>query len=555
VFVSYDLSVRAHVEAVKELVRRLRADGVVVRTPTDLHNAVFITYESEFADTDIFLLARSEHAEKSPLGMVVLPTGLPGLPPTLEVVFPELRSVDEDASEHPLVRIPEEYDKLLARIRGTQQPEPVAPDPAALEELAQAIALGDKFQLLALQCIDMDTGDLLRALDAVSSRVYTLCQVPPLPVVYDPYLSAAEQGSARGEAWVREVLGPLSDLESPGHDEASLVAVVNGLAYDPRNPADVDAWRVLLQQMNERRNALARTFRGTLLLAFGTPLIKLLFEVAPDLASIRSGSIRLHPSVVPKPKPVPELGGWYDRSLIQEAELRRLAQDPEATRQRGEQARHTLQALAGLKMPFELQAAEDPTPIQASDLLTRTLGAATSKSLSDGDTPKTDSVKLRRDQLAGLLAQLLTNADMYHFAQRLWRGAAFELPQRASGHQLADAIILSAERQGRVDNYFFELLAQDFPGRAGAIWAAAAAWGVAPKDRKKRGSLSHDAVHAALLRLTREQLEQVVRLVWGRVPWMYGKRKLSARELLRHATQLGSDGLSQLQDAIDVVTR
>jgi len=656
VFVSYDWSLPAHVEAVNRLIRQLASDGMHVRTPNSMPNAVFFNFEREFADTDFFVLARSSQAAEQPFGMVVLPTHLPGLPPTLEVVFPHLGSeaaaVPRDV---PTLRIPEDYDELLQRIRGAVEPEPASPDPEALEDLAQAIALSDNFQLLALQCIGMDTGSLLHALDGVRSRVHRLCEVPPLPIVYNPYLCEAGQGSARGEAWVREILGSIAELAPPSHDEASLVAVVNGLAYDPRNYNEVDAWRVLLQQMNERRNALARTFRGTLLLAFPTSLLKLLFEVAPDLASIRSGSIRLHPSVVPAdPKPVPDLSRWYDRSLIQEAELRRRAQDPAAPSQAAEQARLELEAVRALKQtgdaetanleplvqvgeharpaladrlkpaprsqageratqaledrseklrPVEkveaeqeledrtqelestgaIEAAEalsqarqllEPAPTQTeasaeevasqplhfSDLLTRTLGAPASKSFSGAKKPGAPSDSARTKQLAGLLTRLLTNADMWDFAQQLSKGAQLELPTRASGHELAHAIILDAQRQGRIDRYFFEFLADAHPRHADEIWQLAASWGVSAEKRAKlrgklRGPVARDAVHAALLRLTRPQLEQVVRLVWGRVPWMRGKRKLSARDLLRHATALGSDGLSQLQDAVDVVTR
>ncbi|MFY0535779.1 hypothetical protein [Nannocystis pusilla] len=149
-----------------------------------------------------------------------------------------------------------------------------------LERLSQAIALADGFQLLVLECHELDAWDLHRLFDAVQTRVAELRGVPPLVLVYDPHVTTRESGSLRDEAWVEGVLGAILRAPAANAEDAAVVAVIDGTDFDE---SDLDSrellsWEFLFHRMNEQRNAIARTLHGTLALALPPTLVRVFWR-------------------------------------------------------------------------------------------------------------------------------------------------------------------------------------------------------------------------------------------------------------------------------------
>lgn len=200
-----------------------------------------------------------------------------------------------------------------------------------LERLSQALALNEGFQLVILECHDLESWDLYRLFDVVQARVAELRGTPPLVLIYDPYLTTDETGSLRDEAWVEGTLGPLLELPARTSASASLVAVLDGTRFATTDGDELPSWIYLFHRLNEQRNAIARALEGTLALALPSALVSLFLDEAPDSASIRSGYFHLDPIHLPEilpplcsPTP-PE----YRYEQIYDASLRRHAADPD----------------------------------------------------------------------------------------------------------------------------------------------------------------------------------------------------------------------------------
>lgn len=168
-----------------------------------------------------------------------------------------------------------------------------------LEPLCQALALADGFQLVILECADIDPVGLQRILDGVLSRVTELRGVRPRLYRYDPYQTTTEEGALRDEAWVEGVLQPILELPPPADEAASVIAVIDGTRAASSDGTEWPSWLFLFHRMNERRNAIASVFAGTLAFALPPQLVRMFLEEAPDAASIRSGLFRLHAGMVP----------------------------------------------------------------------------------------------------------------------------------------------------------------------------------------------------------------------------------------------------------------
>ncbi len=168
-----------------------------------------------------------------------------------------------------------------------------------LEPLCQALALAEGFQLLILECADIDPIGLQRILDEVLSRVTELRGAKPRLYRYDPYQTTTEEGALRDEAWVEGVLQPILELPPPADEAASVIAVIDGTRAASSDGTEWPSWLFLFHRMNERRNAIASVFAGTLAFALPPQLVRMFLEEAPDAASIRSGLFRLHAGMVP----------------------------------------------------------------------------------------------------------------------------------------------------------------------------------------------------------------------------------------------------------------
>lgn len=177
------------------------------------------------------------------------------------------------------------------------------PSTPELEPLCQALALIEGFQLLIIECGDLDPDGLRSILDEVMARVGALRGEAPRLFVYDPYQTTTNDGAARDQAWVEGVLQPLFELAPPVSDAASVIAVIDGTRASSTDGSELPSWLHLFHSTNERRNAIASAFAGTLAFALPPLLVRLFLEEAPDAASIRSGLFHVHADMLPRARP------------------------------------------------------------------------------------------------------------------------------------------------------------------------------------------------------------------------------------------------------------
>lgn len=462
----------------------------------------------------------------------------------------------------------------------------MTPEPDEVERLSQAIALAEGFQLLVLECHSFDSWIPCCIFDAVQARVAALRGVPPLIMMYSPYVVTGHEGSLRDEAWVEAVLEPILELSTvalagedrpwpspeykpepgpPAIEGGSLVAVLDGTAADERGDAELASWAYLFHRINERRNALTREFSGTFALALPPRLVRLFYEEAPDAASIRSGHFVLNasaPSAAAPPRPQ-SLLRWYPPHLVREAALRRLACDPRLTAA----ARHDL--LRDLHQP-EVERFWHRNSIGA-DL-----------------------------EMLHLLLDLFSRDELRRLAEvYLAPELARELPgSEASAHELADELLGRVDRGGPSMRRFFEYLVRERPHRYEDIARVASRWGHEVLPRKAVAVHTPSELFEALVRLPRERLEQVVLLAGlagaarptggrqlpplgladvdeglvvprrppptprpvstdgptrGDVLHLQGRARLPARTIVERAAAEGPEALQRLSEALEIV--
>lgn len=403
-----------------------------------------------------------------------------------------------------------------------------------LERLSQAIALADGFQLLVLECHDLSAWDLHRLFDAVQSRVAELRGVPPLVLVYDPHVTTRESGSLRDEAWVEGVLGAILRAPAANAEDAAVVAVIDGTDFDEsdQDSRELLSWEFLFHRMNEQRNAVARTLHGTLALALPPALVRVFLEEAPDVASIRSDVLRFDASQVPKHSDKQHLtsGMGYSPELLREAALRRLAADP---RLDGEAREHARQSLTAQK------------------------AGSVEESYTPAHTATTHALRSLLMSLFSVdeLRRLLT----YSFGSDL----VADLPRTSSADYIDEALA-ALKRRGLVNEQFFALLRAERPRRKPEIdhletfYRATSAPARPQLKATTRWTPTPDELMDALLKLSREQIAQVVRLADDEGIHAPITRSGAAHTKMIHRTRLpvrelvsqGPDALQRLADAL-----
>lgn len=316
-----------------------------------------------------------------------------------------------------------------------------------LERLGQALALNEGFQLVVLECHDLESWDLYRLFDVVQVRVAELRGVPPLVLIYDPYLTTNETGSLRDQAWVEGVLGPLLELPTPKVDGASLVAVIDGTRFATTDGDELPSWTYLFHRLNERRNELARTLNGTLALALPSPLLGLFLDEAPDSASIRSGHFHLHRGLLPPTAPPINLPtpSEYDYASIYDATLRRQATDPN-------------------RAPTERTWANKQLAVRRLEPTRTTRDLRESPESQDTD---------RHEALAQLLLSLFSTDELRRF---LWYqpggdSLASQIPDlNFSPAALTHAVVMTLDRHGLLhDRQFWDRMLEERPLRRAEI--------------------------------------------------------------------------------------
>lgn len=399
-----------------------------------------------------------------------------------------------------------------------------------LERVVQAIALGEGFQLLVIECEGFRPGVLHRLLDEVQRQAAGLRGVPPLILTYDPYLT---------EDWVEDVLAAIVVLPPGTEAGASIVAVIDGteaqLGRVRGERDDGSRWFFLFQRLNERRNAIARNLAGTLVLALPPTLTRMFLEAAPDMASIRSGVFRLNAQalgeVVESPVALSSMRAWYPPSIVREAALRRMAADPLLS---SEARRVAVRELQGDRMPH-------PTWSDASHL------------------------PLRISELHELFIGMFSTDELWRFVHFNYPELESEIERSSmSLSELVGEVVVGLKRHERIGPSLFERLALEYPGRSGDIAEVARLWGH-ELFRGSRGGTRVSApsdLHEALLGLAPAQVEQVTYLAGFAgsdvsPTVMRGLRErssISAREIFERARAGGPEGLARLAEAIEIVT-
>ncbi|WP_434420045.1 hypothetical protein [Nannocystis pusilla] len=361
--------------------------------------------------------------------------------------------------------------------------------------------------------------------------------MPPLVLVYDPHVTTRESGSLRDEAWVEGVLGAILRAPAANAEDAAVVAVIDGTDFDE---SDIDSrellsWEFLFHRMNEQRNAIARTLHGTLALALPPALVRVFLEEAPDVASIRSDVIRLDASQIPKHPDKQHLtsGMGYAPELLREAALRRLAADPRLDSEAREHARRLL-------------AAPSTASVEES--------FATSPAAATHDLHALLMSLFSTDELRRLLTYSFDSDEI----------AA--LPHTSSVDFIGD-VIAALKRLGLLDEHFFALLRAERPRRKSEIdhveMLCRPYLPVRPLVKATtRWKPTPDELMDALLKLSREQIAQVVRLADDEgisAPItrsgvahtkMLHRTRMPVRELVSQATQQGPEALQRLADAL-----
>jgi hypothetical protein len=155
----------------------------------------------------------------------------------------------------------------------------VESDPA-IDRLAEAIALGEGFQLHILVC------DSPRAAGAALETLHRRLR-SALPRLAPDLAERDLREGVSLDRLASSILGPLTLVEEVAESEPPAVVIDASNAVD----ADEPAWRQLFRRMNERRNAIVRRLPRSLLLCLPPSLEVAFAHEAPDFWSIRSSSI------------------------------------------------------------------------------------------------------------------------------------------------------------------------------------------------------------------------------------------------------------------------
>jgi hypothetical protein len=157
-----------------------------------------------------------------------------------------------------------------------------------VERLVQALSLSERFHVYLLIC---DTPRLTRlVLDVIAARVSEEREQPVHLVELDPYQEHRNAGAPiDATALIDRILGRLvaPELDEQSSDVLFVVNASRALTEDDQ------AWALLFQRMNERRNVIAKKMNGAILLCLPVRLEPLFAHAAPDFWSIRSTAIRV----------------------------------------------------------------------------------------------------------------------------------------------------------------------------------------------------------------------------------------------------------------------
>jgi hypothetical protein len=152
--------------------------------------------------------------------------------------------------------------------------------------LVRSLALSERFRFYL---VVVEGARVARAVAAILEHEVAAAREAPVRVVrLDPYRVQADwRGAIPWRLLVDHVLVPLVEARAEVAAPEAIVVIDASAAPE----ADDEAWRVLFQRMNERRNVVAANVRGALVLALPARMERVFAHAAPDFWSIRSLSV------------------------------------------------------------------------------------------------------------------------------------------------------------------------------------------------------------------------------------------------------------------------
>jgi tetratricopeptide (TPR) repeat protein len=202
-----------------------------------------------------------------------------------------------------------------------------------LEQLIRALSLADRFHLYVLVCVSPRVADI--ALGVIEERVAEEREQPVEIMRLDPYRNHRDiTATIPHDLLVKEVLEPL--VTSREWPERAIVVVDASRAMGRDN----DAWGLLFQRMNERRNVIVAKLGRPLVLCIPPRLEPIFARAAPDFWSIRSLAVEVKAA----PPPLEMRGEELTNDARKFREHREVgtAEDEEALTRAVEAARRSL---------------------------------------------------------------------------------------------------------------------------------------------------------------------------------------------------------------------
>lgn len=246
--------------------------------------------------------------------------------------------------------------------------------PEELRGLAQALILGDRFQLCIL--VSPFPRATTEALRLLRGEVRRIRRDRRRWVRLGPRRkrgTARTPGPADPARLVRTVLGRLGTVGQASAPEDAVWIV--DATRSPRR--DEDAWAEVFRRLNERRNGLSRDLRGPLLICLPPWLEARFAHEAPDLWSVRSVVTRLRLEGFVSSIVEDELGAVWPSPSALAALLASRGAPPPSGETRGAPGAADKQQLATTLAEIGRHAAERPhDPSLASKLLAACTGLA-----------------------------------------------------------------------------------------------------------------------------------------------------------------------------------
>lgn len=150
-----------------------------------------------------------------------------------------------------------------------------------MQRLLKRLTLVERFHAVMVTCEMPRVANEL--VDILRTEVSERRGVEMLVVLLDPYAKRENALEPMSERWLLDEVLEKLVFPPPEHQGASVLTIVDA---SNAMPADDDAWSLLFQRMNERRNAIMQAIAGPFLVVGPTRYVALVGRSAPDVWSI-----------------------------------------------------------------------------------------------------------------------------------------------------------------------------------------------------------------------------------------------------------------------------